>query len=143
MRLLSYPPQPGGPKDDREFGAGAHTDCGCLTILAQDDIGGLSVRNSAGDWIAASPIEGTLICNIGDIMEQWSGGRFSSTVHRVINNSDRVRYSLAFFFNPNLDVVVDSFKSLMGETSPTGKSTMGEYLGCCFSETRSSACQLP
>ena len=142
MRLLSYPPQPGGPKDSSAFGAGAHTDCGCLTILAQDALGGLAARNSAGDWIAVDPIENALVCNVGDIMEQWSGGRFASTVHRVINDSDRYRYSVALFFNPNLDVVVDSFKSLTGAKSAGGKSTTEEYLGCCFSETR-SACQLP
>ncbi|MEQ8296539.1 MAG: hypothetical protein RIB55_08660 [Nitratireductor sp.] len=73
---------------------------------------------------------------------QWSGGRFASTVHRVINDSDRYRYSVALFFNPNLDVVVDSLKSLTGAKSAGGKSTTEEYLGCCFSETR-SACQLP
>ncbi|WP_164749826.1 isopenicillin N synthase family dioxygenase [Nitratireductor alexandrii] len=142
MRLLSYPPQPGGPKDSRAFGAGAHTDCGCLTILAQDALGGLAARNSAGDWIAVDPIENALICNVGDIMEQWSGGRFASTVHRVINDSDQYRYSVALFFNPNLDVVVDGFKSLTGAESAGGKTTTEEYLGCCFSETR-SACQLP
>ncbi len=143
MRLLSYPPQPGGPKDERTFGAGAHTDCGCLTILAQDNIGGLAARNSAGQWIAADPIPGTLICNVGDMMEQWSGGRFASTVHRVINNSDRTRYSVALFFNPSFDVVVDGFKSLLGDgAAAPAKSTAGEYLRCCYDEIR-SACQLP
>lgn len=143
MRLLRYPVQPRDPGNGREFGAGAHTDCGCLTILSQDNIGGLAVRNAAGDWIAVDPIEGTLVCNVGDMMEQWSGGRFSSTVHRVINSSDQVRYSVALFFNPSFDIMVDSFKSLLDGTSVTrGKSTAGEYLRCCYDEIR-SACQLP
>lgn len=143
MRLLSYPPQPGGPKDERSFGAGAHTDCGCLTILAQDDVGGLAAKNSAGQWIAADPIPGALICNVGDMMEQWSGGRFTSTVHRVINSSEQTRFSVALFFNPSFDVVVDGFKSLLGNDGATpGKTTAGEYLSCCYNEIR-SACQLP
>lgn len=143
MRLLSYPPQPGGARDQLEFGAGAHTDCGCLTILAQDDSGGLAVRNAEGDWISVEPIEGALVCNVGDMMEQWSGGQFSSTVHRVINSSNQIRYSVALFFNPSFDVMVDEFKSLLHENgTDRGTSSAGEYLRCCYDEIR-SACQLP
>lgn len=143
MRLLSYPGQPGGATSERAFGAGAHADCGCLTILAQDDVGGLAVRNADGEWIAADPIEGALVCNVGDMMEQWSGGRFSSTIHRVINSSDRTRNSVALFFNPSFDVMVEGFKSLLGDkAAEPGRATAGEYLKCCYDEIR-SACQLP
>jgi len=136
LRLLSYPPQP-GPVDEAEMGAGAHTDCGCLTILSQDSLGGLQARNAAGHWIAIDPIPGTLICNVGDLMQQWSSNRYSSTVHRVVNQADERRHSAAFFFNPSFDILVERFESLVGDaTDGPQTQTAGEYFSCCFSEIR-------
>lgn len=144
LRLLSYPGQPAESVKEKEHGIGAHSDCGCLTILLQDNTGGLAVLNSDGEWIAAEPVPGTLIVNVGDMMEQWSGGKFASTVHCVINTSPTRRHSVALFYNPGLDVIVDSFKSLVGaEPSGEERSTSEEYMSCCFSEIRGGACQLP
>ena len=108
LRLLHYPPQE-GHVEARTMGCGAHTDYGCLTILAQDDNGGLQVRNAAGEWIAAPPIPGTFVINLGDQMARWTNGRFQATPHRVINKSDRLdRYSIAMFFDPCLDSVIET-----------------------------------
>src|ERR1700676_4486673 len=82
LRLLHYPRQ---PDEAGLFGSAPHTDYGFITILAQDEVGGLEVRNRHNEWIAAPPIEGTFVMNVGDILQRWSNGRFASTPHRVRN----------------------------------------------------------
>ena len=66
-----------------EIGIGAHTDYGFLTILSQDDVGGLQVRKPDGEWVSAPPVEGTFVINIGDLVETLTNGRYSSTLHRA------------------------------------------------------------
>ena len=106
LRLLHYPPQdPTGPDD--EFGSNPHTDYGFVTILAQDENGGLQVRAPDGrTWLDAPPRAGAFVLNIGDIGERWSNGVLRSTPHRVLNRTGRDRYSIPYFFDPAADAVV-------------------------------------
>lgn len=129
LRLLHYPPQP-GTIDEREIGCGAHSDYGCLTILAQDQVGGLQLRNSAGEWIEAPPIPGTFVINLGDQMARWTNERFQATPHRVINRSGRERYSIPFFFDPDYDAVIECLPSCQGPDNPPKHKpiTGGEHL---------------
>jgi len=105
LRVLHYPPHPHA-FDGRLYGAGPHTDYGGLTLLAQDDAGGLEVRRRDGEWIAVEPVAGTFVCNIGDAMMHWTNDIYSSNAHRVVNRSGRERYSAAFFCEPNPDAVI-------------------------------------
>ncbi|ALG11330.1 isopenicillin N synthase family dioxygenase [Kibdelosporangium phytohabitans] len=100
FRIFNYPP--GG---DEAWGVGEHTDYGLLTILKQDDNGGLQVK-SQDRWIAADPIPSTFVCNIGDMLDRLTGGHYRSTPHRVIGTRDRDRLSWPFFFDPNFDADV-------------------------------------
>lgn len=84
------------------WGVGEHTDYGLLTLLAQDSIGGLQVKTPHG-WIEAPPIDGTLVCNIGDMLDRLTGGVYRSTPHRVLNASGKSRMSFPFFFDPGFD----------------------------------------
>jgi isopenicillin N synthase-like dioxygenase len=101
FRIFHYPAS-GSPDIDwsRSWGVGEHTDYGLLTLLAQDRRGGLQVKAPSG-WIEAPPIEGALVCNIGDMLERLTGGRFRSTPHRVRNVSGHDRLSFPLFFDPD------------------------------------------
>jgi isopenicillin N synthase-like dioxygenase len=96
FRIFNYPP----PPDPALWGVGEHTDYGLLTILLQDDAGGLEVR-SRSQWVAAPPLRGSFVCNIGDMLDRMTQGRFRSTPHRVRNPAPRDRLSFPFFFDPN------------------------------------------
>ncbi len=100
FRIFRYPPAEIG-----SWGVGEHTDYGLLTLLAQDQCGGLQVRTDTG-WIEAPPIENTLVCNIGDMLERLSGGQFVSAPHRVLNRSGQDRFSFPLFFDPDFEAVM-------------------------------------
>ncbi len=76
-----------------------------MTILKQDDAGGLEVKSRSG-WIAAPPIPGAFLCNIGDMLDRMTGGRYRSTSHRVQSPTRRDRLSFPFFFDPNFNAQV-------------------------------------
>jgi len=129
IRLLHYPTQP-GPFSEETIGTGAHTDHECFTILCQDGIRALQVRNRSGDWIDAPPIRGTFVINIGDLMARWTNGIFASTLHRVSNLSGQARYSLPCFVGANADARIEALKSCVTDERPAKYPPVlaGEYV---------------
>ncbi|MBM3646277.1 MAG: isopenicillin N synthase family oxygenase [Alphaproteobacteria bacterium] len=118
LRLIHYPPAPQRRPEDL-YGIHPHTDYGFLTILAQDDVGGLEIQRRDGQWVAVPAIPGTFIINIGDALARWTNDQFNSTPHRVINPStERPRYSIGYFFDPSLGTEVRCLPSFVGGSAP-------------------------
>ncbi|MBH8564607.1 isopenicillin N synthase family oxygenase [Nostoc sp. CENA67] len=105
FRIFNYPPDLSPSHGETRWGVGEHTDYGVLTILKQDDSGGLQVKSKSG-WIAAPPVPDSFVCNIGDMLDRMTGGLYKSTPHRVQNQAASDRLSFPFFFDPNFDVEV-------------------------------------
>ena len=103
--LVYYPPQPADASED-QFGVAAHTDYGVITLLHQDDVGGLEVLTRDGRWVSAPPIPDTLVINSGDLLGRWTNDRFKSNPHRVVNRSGRERLSIAVFADPDYDTPI-------------------------------------
>ena len=76
-----------------------HSDAGALTVLLQDDVGGLQIETDHG-WVDVTPLDGALVINVGDMMQIWSNDRYRAALHRVRPTTDRPRYSIPFFLNP-------------------------------------------
>ncbi|MFT5391620.1 MAG: isopenicillin N synthase-like dioxygenase [Gammaproteobacteria bacterium] len=116
LRLLRYDPLPLDGNADA-FSAAPHTDYGFITVLAQDEHGGLEVRDSAGQWRAAPPVPGTFILNVADMLERWTDGRWPSSAHRVRNTGASERFSVPYFYDPHIDVQVERLPGLEARTS--------------------------
>uniref|UniRef100_A0A5B7A7A7 gibberellin 2beta-dioxygenase n=1 Tax=Davidia involucrata TaxID=16924 RepID=A0A5B7A7A7_DAVIN len=104
LRMNRYPPC---PISSEVFGLMPHTDSDFLTILHQDQIGGLQLVKD-GKWIAVKPNQEALIINIGDLFQAWSNGIYSSVQHRVVTNKLVERFSAAYFLCPSYDTVIQS-----------------------------------
>ncbi|GAB2211279.1 hypothetical protein Droror1_Dr00016572 [Drosera rotundifolia] len=106
IRMNRYPPC---PRYSQLFGLMAHTDSDFLTILHQDEVGGLQLVKD-GKWIAVKPNPDALIVNIGDLFQAWSNGTYKSVEHRVVANAKTERFSTAFFLCPSINTVIESCK---------------------------------
>lgn len=104
FRLFNYPPP--FEYDNDLWSVGEHRDYGVFTILKQDSLGGLEIKNRNSQWIKAPFIENTFVINIGDMLEKMTHGLYRSTPHRVKNPANRNRISFPFFFDPNFDAKV-------------------------------------
>jgi isopenicillin N synthase-like dioxygenase len=126
--LQYYPPQPDSAEHD-QFGVSPHTDFGVLTVLCQDDNGGLQLQLLSGEWVAVPPIPDTLVVNVGDLLERWSNGRYRSTVHRVINSSGKERLSLVLAYDPNFETLIDASAFCLTDETPRDEPIhCGDYL---------------
>lgn len=119
LRLIRYPPRDPAElasvqdpavwvefQGARRYLVGApHTDSGFVTLLAQDGVAGLQARSREGHWVDVPPLEGTLVVNFGQVLEQWSAGRIRATEHRVLG-SGRERFSIPFFYEARADATI-------------------------------------
>ena len=140
-RLLHYPPQPALAAPG-QIGCGAHTDWGALTLLAQDNAGGLQVQMRSGAWLDVQPMPGALVVNIGDMMQRWTNDRWPSTLHRVINqHSGLDRWSIAYFFDLDAESSIVPLPSCVSAEHPAryGPITAGDHLIEMYRRTTVSA----
>ena len=126
LRLVHYPPA--RRTQQRQLGSSAHTDFGAITLLLSDGVPGLEVQDQkSGSWMQVPPSKDAYVVNIGDMLQMWTGGRFKSSVHRVVNGEERDRYSVVFFFDGNLDcplMPLDENDRVEGEAVPTVEGHM-------------------
>ncbi|MFN0242353.1 MAG: isopenicillin N synthase family dioxygenase [Planctomycetota bacterium] len=114
FRIFRYPALRPNTETLSRWGVGEHTDYGLLTMLLQDDVGGLEVK-SRSEWTAAPPIPGSFVCNIGDMLDRMTHGLYRSTPHRARNTSARDRLSFAFFFDPSFDARVRPIEGIASD----------------------------
>jgi isopenicillin N synthase-like dioxygenase len=130
MRINHYAAQP-MVEHHGDIGGRPHTDYGCFTILAQeDDVPGLQLVQKDGSWAVVPPVRGTFNINIGDSFERWSNNLFASTIHRVINENERSRLSIAYFAGTNFETNVAALPGTVpkGEQPCYEAITSGRYI---------------
>jgi isopenicillin N synthase-like dioxygenase len=137
LRLLHYP-YCETPVAEGQLGAGAHTDYGSITLLWQDDAGGLEVMARDGTWMAVEPHPEAVVVNIGDLMQRWTNDVLRSTRHRVqprMNNDDR--YSIAFFCDPDdaAEISVAPTCIAPGETARYPSIRAGDHISAKLAAT--------
>jgi isopenicillin N synthase-like dioxygenase len=138
LRILRYPPHP-KKTEFNQLGAGAHTDWGWMTLLAQDPLGGLEVETATGDWVRVDPIPGTFVVNLGDLLARWTNGRYHSSLHRVMNNrSGKNRHSIVLFYNQAHETHVECLPTCLkpGETPHFPPCTAGEHTMQRYNDSR-------
>jgi isopenicillin N synthase-like dioxygenase len=141
LRLLRYPPQPSSAKFN-QIGAGAHTDWGWITLLAQDDKGGLEVETASGDWVRVDPVPGAFVVNLGDLVVNWSNGLYHSSLHRVMNNRSGVdRYSIVLFYDHAYDTRVEVLNTCLrpGERPKFEPCISGDHRAAKYLASRGHA----
>jgi len=116
LRMAHYPYQADPPED--EFGIAPHTDTSFLTLLAPNEVPGLSIRTRSGDWIAAPAIPDAFVVNGGQLLLCWTNDRFLATPHRAVNRSGGERYALAFFCDGAIDWPIAAVPTCVGPDSP-------------------------
>ena len=132
--MLHYPSLPADAPRGTESGD-AHTDWGAVTVLYQDNVGGLQAKNRDGQWVEGTPVPGAFVVNIGDMLMRWSNDRFISTPHRVINRSGKDRYSIATFLNPQSDAIVDPCElGVTEEQSAHPPVSAGKYIAARWAD---------
>lgn len=94
---------------------GQHTDLGLITLLIQDDVGGLQAHSAEHGWIDVEPRAGTIVINLGDCMQVWTNDRYTAALHRVLPMTTTTRMSIPYFLNPARDAVVEPVPALAGD----------------------------
>jgi isopenicillin N synthase-like dioxygenase len=128
--LNYYPPLTPAALARSQWSFSPHTDYGGFTLLSQDAIGGLQVRNAAGEWIDVPPREETFVVNIGDLTARWTNDLYTSTLHRASNVGGVARISIPFFASPHHAAIIRTLPTCVGDDNPAHYPdvTVGDYL---------------
>jgi len=128
LRLLHYPPQM--LNDEDLYGSAPHRDFGALTVLAQDQVGGLQVQTPEGGWLDIPELPNSFVVNVGNMLHRLTNGLLISTPHRVINKSGKERYSCPFFYDPNINAVIKPQGNGVSSSNPEKYKPIiyGDYL---------------
>jgi isopenicillin N synthase-like dioxygenase len=118
LALNYYPPLDASTLKPTQWSFSPHTDYGTFTILLQDALGGLQVRNALGTWIDVPPVAGTFVVNLGDLFARWTNDLYASTLHRAVNLDQRARISAALFISPNGATVVRCLETCQSAGNP-------------------------
>jgi Isopenicillin N synthase and related dioxygenases len=140
MRISKYPPIINDQNKASGDGIGSHIDYGFLTILLQDKVEGLEIKDSDGQWFKAPIIPGTFLINIGHMIQRWTNDYYRATVHRVVSPQDKARLSVPFFFEPNYDTVIEPIGKFCTDSNPIKYSSLhfGDYLEKTFKTSYSN-----
>jgi len=131
LRYLRYPTSGSEVESEKQLGAGAHTDYGIITLLFQDNVGGLEARGLDNKWHPVDYVEDAIVINTGDLMQRWTNKVFRSTPHRVQHKiGQKERFSIALFMDPDRDTMVETIPSCLNEERPEGYPpiTAGEHI---------------
>lgn len=123
LRLNHYTLDDPVPASDRagladlgDVALGHHTDLGLLTLLIQDDVGGLQAESAEHGWIDVEPRPGTIVVNLADCMQVWTNDRYRAAVHRVLPMTTTTRMSIPYFLNPERDRLIEPIPEIVGVT---------------------------
>jgi isopenicillin N synthase-like dioxygenase len=125
FRIFNYPP---ATPSTNQLGVGEHTDYGLLTLLRQDDVGGLEIWHH-DRWLGAPPVPDSFVCNVGDMLDRLTAGRYVSALHRVMNFSNRDRISMPLFLDPGFDAVLEPIKIPAAHPLPTERQRRERWDG--------------
>ncbi|GLJ12786.1 hypothetical protein SUGI_0197730 [Cryptomeria japonica] len=137
LRLNRYPQC---PVSSSVHGLIPHTDSDFLTILQQDQVGGLEIMKD-GKWVCVKPEANALIVNIGDLMQAWSNDVYKSVQHRALANNTKQRMSIAFFLCPSQDTVISKHD---GDSNPPlyRTFTFRDFKAQISEEVRLNGCKI-
>jgi isopenicillin N synthase-like dioxygenase len=120
LRIIHYPPMP--PEPTPSVRAGAHEDINVITLLLGAEEPGLEVLSRRGEWLPINPAAGSLVCNVGDMLQRLTNRRLRSTTHRVTNppreRASNARYSLPFFLHFNPDFLIETLPQCVDAQHP-------------------------
>ena len=120
LRVIHYPPMP--PEPTPSVRAGAHEDINVITLLLGAEEPGLEVQSKKGEWLPINPAPGSLVCNVGDMLQRLTNRKLRSTTHRVTNppreRASNARYSLPFFLHFNPDFVIKTLPQCVDARHP-------------------------
>jgi len=135
VRLNHYPVGDPVPTEERgdlaalgDVALGHHTDPGVITLLLQDDRGGLQTETRSGEWIDVPPERGTIVVNLADCVQVWTNDRYRAAVHRVVPMTTGDRYSIPYFFNPDVEAVIEPIPALCSEPPRYRPFTWREFI---------------